>query len=92
MVASSFFAKIIQSMRNISGFNLFYQKMIQLCPENDACQTTLYCNSWVARRKRQIEQSDTTQSSVVKEHFKVIYFETIDAVHDALKERFGQVL
>ena len=35
--------------------------------------------------------SDTNQSSAVKEHFKVIYFETIDAFHDALKERFDQV-
>ena len=66
--------------------------MTQLCPENDACQTALYCNSWVARRKPQIELSDTTQSSAVKEHFKVIYFETIDAVHDVLKEMFDQVL
>ena len=26
-----------------------------------------------------------------KEHFKVIYFKNIDAVHDALEERFDQV-
>ena len=29
-------------------------------------------------------------STTVKEHFKVIYFETVDAVHNELKERFGQ--
>ena len=28
--------------------------------------------------------------TTVKEHFKAIYFETIDAVHNALKERFEQ--
>ena len=61
-------------------------QMIQLCPENDACQTTLYCNSWVARRKSQIKLSDTIQSSAVKEHFNVIYFKTFDTVHDALKK------
>ena len=63
-----------------------------VCPENDACQTTLHRNSWVARGKPQIELSDATQSSAVKEHFKVIYFNTIDAAHGALKERFDQVL
>ena len=30
--------------------------------------------------------------SAVKEHFKVTYFEIIDAVHDGLKEGFNQVL
>ena len=66
--------------------------MIQLRPENDACQTTLYCNSWLTWRKHKIELSHANQSSAVKKHFKVIYFETIDAVHDALKEKFDQVL
>ena len=28
--------------------------------------------------------------TTVKEHFKAIYFETIDAVHKALRERFEQ--
>ena len=65
--------------------------MNHLFPENDACQTALYCNSCVAKRKRQIELSDTNQSSTVKKHFKVISFETIDAAHDVLRERFDEV-
>ena len=39
------------------------------------------------------EKSDAVQPyypTTVKEHFKAIYFEAIDAVHKALKERFGQ--
>ena len=39
------------------------------------------------------EKSDAVEPyypTTVKEHFKAIYSETIDAVHEALKERFEQ--
>ena len=39
------------------------------------------------------EKSDAVEPyypTTVKEHFKAIYFETIDAVHKALRERFEQ--
>ena len=37
-------------------------------------------------------RSEAYNPSAVKEHFKVTYFEIIDAVHDGLKERFDQIL
>ena len=39
------------------------------------------------------EKSDAVEPynlTTVKEHFKTIYFETINAIHNALKERFEQ--
>ena len=37
-------------------------------------------------------RSEAYSPSAFQEHFKVTYFEIIDAVHDALTERFDQVL
>ena len=37
-----------------------------------------------------MQLSHTTYPTTVKEHFKAIYFETIDAVHNALRGGFEQ--
>ena len=37
-------------------------------------------------------RSEAYNPSAFQEHFNVTYFEIVDAVHDALTERFDQVL
>ena len=87
-------------MRNDSDFDLFYQTVSKKVERIDDL------NKPVLPRKRRRpnysilqfvsgheEKSDAVDSyypTTVKEHFKAIYFETIDAVHNALKEKFEQ--
>ena len=63
--------------------------MNQSCPEIDGSQITLSYSSSVTMRKS-LMQFEPYYPTTAKEHFKAIYFETIDAVHNALKERFEQ--
>ena len=43
-----------------------------------------------AKLQNLMQLSHTTYPTTVKEHFKAIYFETIDAVHNTLREGFEQ--
>ena len=93
-------AKIIQSMRSNSDFDLFHQTVSKKAKRIDDL------NEPVMPRKLhqsiysilQFERGQEKTSDVAepyypttdKEHFKAIHFETIDAVHNTLKERFEQ--
>ena len=59
--------------------------MNQSCPEIDGSQITLSCSSSVTMRKSLMQFEPYYPTTA-----KAIYFETIDAVHNALKERFKQ--
>ena len=92
--------KTIQSMRNDSGFDLFYQTV-----RKKAEKVGDLNEPFLPRKRHQPNysilqfvsgyegKSDAVESyypTTVKEHFKAIYFETIDAVHNALREGFEQ--
>ena len=93
--------KFIQGMRNDSDFDLFYQTVRKKAERIDAL------NEPVLPRKRRwpnypilqfVSSHEETSDAIepyfpttVKKHFKVIYFETINAVHKALKERFEEL-
>ena len=83
-------------MRNNSHFDLFYQTvkkqkkfmilMKQSCLENDASQTT-FILKFVSGHEETSDAVEPYYPTTVREHFKAIYFETINAVHKAVKER-----
>ena len=91
---ASLTAKTIQSMRNNSDFDLFYQTVGKRAERiKDLIEPVL------PRKRRQPnysilqfvsgheEKSDAVQPyypTTVKERFKAIYFEITDAVHNAL--------
>ena len=97
---ASLTAKTIQRMRNDSDFDLFYQTVRKKAARIDDLNEPV-----LPRKRRQLNYSilkfvggheekshavEPYYPTTVKEHFKVIYFETINAVYNALKEKFEQ--
>ena len=90
--------KTIQSMRNNSDFDLFYQTVSKKAEQFDNLnkpvlprerhQSNYSILQFVSGHEENSDATEPYYPPTVKEHFKAIYFETIDAVHKALKQRF----
>ena len=87
-------------MRNDSDFDLFYQTVSKKVERIDDLNKPVLPRKrrrpnysilqFVSGHEEKSDAFDSYYPTTVKEHFKAIYFETIDAVHNALKEKFEQ--
>ena len=99
-MSASLTIKTIQSIINDPDFDLFYQLVSKKVEKiDDLNEAVLPRKQWQPNYSilqfvsSHEEKSDTVEPyypTTAKEHFKAIYFETINVVHKALKERFEQ--